>query len=230
MRFLLLTLLLILASCSAENRQTASNSNHKESAPMAAAPAPPKTAAWPNRALEKKTDGVLSQLIHQANLVFKIPESANIDERIHAQLLIDLNSSIEELKAKNTAKGLIITDSFKTTQIVSAKLIAPDFEVTNVESTEQVLVQNQTAEWNWTLKPKSVGTYEVRLTVDAKVEINGREKSAHVQTFDRVVTINVTTQQIITNFIFENWQWLWSTLLVPFALWFYTKVKNKPKK
>ena len=181
---------------------------------------------WPNRNLEKKTDSVLSQLIEQVNVVFKIPDQTQLGDKIKAQLLVDLEKSIEELDQANPIKGAKIVGTFKTSRVITAKLITPDFIVTAVEPEEQVLVPGQTATWNWHLTPKDSGVYDVTLTIDAKVEINSREKTSHIKTFERTVQVTVTPMQIILAFISENWQWLWSTLLVPMFLWFWHSRKK----
>lgn len=181
---------------------------------------------WPNKNLERKTDSVLSQLIEQVNVVFKIPEQTQLGDKIKAQLLVDLEKSIEELDKTNPVKGTTVVGTFKTSRVITAKLIAPDFTVTAVEPEEQVLVPGQTATWNWHLTPKDSGVYDVTLTIDAKVEVNSREKSSHVKTFERTVKVTVTPMQIMLAFIENNWQWLWSALLVPVLLWFWNKRKK----
>jgi hypothetical protein len=229
MKFLLLTLLLTLAACSAEYREVQPKATPAPPPSNEAATKveKPRSENWPNKNLEKKTDSVLEQLINQVSLVFTMPPTANLQDRIRAQLMIDLNKSVDQLVVENKLNSNTITGTFKTTRIVTARLIAPDFDVTAVESAEQVLLDGTTTKWNWELQPKSAGKHIVMLTVDATVEINGRDKTAHIRTFEEQVLIEVTAGQIISTFIANNWQWLWSTLLVPFALWFWRRHLNK---
>lgn len=221
---IILALSTLLASCGAEYRQ--------ELPARQSAPPPANEMLMMERTIKKSTparnttsvDAVMSQLTTQAALAFKIPDTANVSERIRAQLLVDLNKSQDQLAAENTVVGKSIVGTVKTSRIVSARLVAPDFEVTAVEPAEQVLLAGQTAVWNWSLLPRSSGTYDVTLTIDARVEIGGREKTAHVRTFERTVQITVTPTQVMMSFISEYWQWLWSALLIPAAVWLWPRL------
>jgi len=229
-----LSILGILAGCGSEERYLAQpKSTQPKAMPAPPPPAPIQSKSakiakenWPNKSLESKTDNLLSQMVTDANLVFKIPDSVELNNRIRAQLLVDLEKSIEDLQEANTAKGTPITGSVKLSRVITARLIAPDFEVTAIEPEEQALIAGQTATWNWSLLPKASGTYDVTLTIDAKVEVNNREKTAHIRTFERTVKVTVTPTQVIFSFINENWQWLWSALLVPLFLWFWKSNKR----
>lgn len=228
-----LSILGILAGCSSEERYLAQpKPTEPKSMPAPPAPVQSKPAKipkenWPNKSLETKTDNLLTQLMSEANLVFKIPDNVELNNRIRAQLLVDLEKSIDDLEQANTAKGTAITGSVKLSRVITARLIAPDFEVTAIESEEQALIAGQTATWNWYLLPKASGTYDVTLTIDAKVEVNNREKTAHIRTFERTIKVTVTPTQVVFSFITENWQWLWSALLVPMFLWFWKSKKSR---
>lgn len=185
---------------------------------------------WPNKELEKQTNSALSQLVNNASLAFSLPEAANIDQDINAQLIVAIDEAVEKVAKELTVKGTVTTANFKTSRVVTARLVAPDFMVTAVEDEEQVILENRPAVWNWILTPKSAGKYDIMLTVNAKVEVNGKEKTSHIKTFEKKLTIEITHEQIVKRWVKNKWEtfanWIWTVLLVPGFFW----LKNKWQK
>lgn len=192
------------------------------------APVPPLTITTPTirestplqQQTIKKIDDVQTNLFN-ASLAFVLRDKANISEDIKAQLLIDPTTGIEQLEKELTVKGKTVSKKIQVSKIVTAKITAPDFDVTLITPEEQVLSFNKPTEWLWTLSPKSSGKFEVNLSVNAVININGRETSHHLKTFEKTIVVEITTQQIVKNWIAKNWQWVISTLIIPLLLFFF---------
>ena len=49
-------------------------------------------------------------------------------------------------------------------------------------------------------------------------------------TFDRVINVEVTWNQWIFQFFNDDWQWLWTALMVPIGGWLWKRKKgSKPE-
>lgn len=167
---------------------------------------------------EKET---VSSKLFSANLAFAIKDKANIEEDIKAQLLIDPNKSIESLKNDLRVRGQTVVKNIDISEVVKATLTAPEFTVTKITEEEQIISDNKSTEWLWTLKPKSVGIHEINLSVTAIIKVNGRESKHHLKTFEQKVLIEITQQQIIENWLYEHWKWILSTLVFPFIVFIF---------
>jgi hypothetical protein len=79
-------------------------------------------------------------------------------------------------------------------------------------------------EWQWEVKARESGKQNLHLTLTAIV---GSSKRA-IRTFDEVITVEVTATQRLTNFVQNNWQWLWAVIVAP-ALPVIWKTRKRAK-
>lgn len=177
-----------------------------------------------------KGDKDLKQLTENASLAFSMKEQANFHDRIRAQLIVDIDRKSEELVKELTVKGKITKAEMKSTKVIMAELSAPDFEIEPRVQTEQAILEGNPAIFDWYLKPKSKGTFDVTLRVFAKVKIDGSEKSTLIKTFEKVITVEITPQEELIDWAKKKQDnilnWLWTVLLFPGVIW----LKNKFKK
>ena len=62
------------------------------------------------------------------------------------------------------------------------------------DAADQAINLREGARWRWTVTPKVRGTIKATVTLAAPVIINGRESSYTVTSFERTVTVTVTSQ------------------------------------
>lgn len=199
-------------------------------------PSPPKptanarTLAGPGNARNtnprQREDEVVNQL-YSASMAFSAPDKANIKENITIQLLIDPSKEVKELEERLTKPGVRRGAKIKISKVIIATLSAPDFTIEQITPEEQAVAQTAPTEWLWTLIPKTIGSNDVKLTVTAVIKVDGREHKYHIKTYERTIVIEVTPQQIISNWFAKYWQWLFSTLLLPLGLWLYKRRKKE---
>lgn len=194
--------------------------------PMAAPPPPPPLSFPKSQNQNTKSKETVSSKLVNANLAFAIKDQANIKEDIKAQLLIDFNQSTKELEDKLSVKGVKISQPIEISEIVKATITAPNFDISKITEEEQIISDYKPTEWLWILKPKSIGTHEVNLSVTALIKINGKETKHHLKTFDKNILIEITEKQIVVNWVEENWKWLISTLILPLIVFFYKRNKK----
>jgi len=166
-------------------------------------------------------------LLEKATMAFVAPETIKLEKSTEASLVIDLSKDADKIKAE--LEGINkLGEKIEITRIVVAKILAPDFEVIEViNNGRQVLNLSGPTEWRWTLTPKKLGEYKVNVTVSAVIEIGSDRAERLVKVFDQQVTVFVTPADAAKFFFTKNWQWLWSTLVLPLGLWYW---KNRKKK
>lgn len=189
-----------------------------------AAAAPPMMVFGEVQPIMPNPDSILNQMFN-VDMSFVIPLEANIADSLKAELIItpeDIEATIE-----HSIEGVPQEYVVLVTQIVRADLRTDDFEVTNITPIEQVLLKTESTQWMWKLKPINPGEAEVVLTVTAIVKTDLGNSQRQMKSFEKTIDIDITKKQIIIAFIEDNWQWLWSTILVPLGLFAYSLRRNK---
>jgi len=176
----------------------------------------------------KTTDQVLEQL-SSAAIAFNVPEGVNVAEKFRVQVVIDPSKQVGEVVISQ--KGTIVSSKIQVSKIVTVKLIAPAFTVIALGSEEQAISDTAPTTWEWDLSPTKPGNHEIRITVDALVKVDELSANRHIKTFDQSIFINITKQQLVTGWLKEYGQWLWTTILLPvFAYarkWWNERKKKK---
>ena len=170
-----------------------------------------------------------AEVLEKAKIVFEVPETVKLDKSTEAKLIIDIPSDDEVHKkiAGSNKKGEVI----EIQRIVVAKILAPDFDVIEViNDGRQVLNSTGPTEWRWSLTPKKIGEYKVNVTMSAVIEIGSDRAERLVKVYNQEVTVFVTPGDAAKYFFTKNWQWLWSTLILPAGLWFWRNRKKKAAK
>jgi hypothetical protein len=169
----------------------------------------------------------LSSQLFDATIAFVVPNEANVDDSIKVQLLIDINKTTKELEKELTSTGIVYSDQVKISNLVYTKLTAPDFEISQLTPEIQPISSEEITEWLWNLKPKSTGTFDVYLTINAVVKINGKEKQRQIKTFEKQLTIQITKKQKVERWFQHNWQWAWGAILAPIVGFFFLRKKKE---
>ncbi len=202
-----------------------------EDEPKAAAPAAVAVASSPAKTAQEQLEAsAFVNWLNNVRMIFNTPDGVKLGNSAEMQLIIDPSATDAEVKKKLAAEGAD-DQGFTVSRIVVAKVLAPDFEVTEfVEKGRQAVDPNRVTEWRWTLTPKKMGTHKVNISVSAVVEVGGDRAERLVKIFDRDVMIIVSTVDAIKFFLLSYWQWMWSAIILPIGLWFWKHRKKDDKK
>jgi hypothetical protein len=80
-------------------------------------------------------------------------------------------------------------------------------------------------EWVYTVTPLRTGKHSLNLVVSIIKEGNKKET-----VYNDLVYIRSNPKEVIKGFWERNWQWAFSTILIPLIIWFYNKRKKKNEK
>ena len=151
------------------------------------------------------------------NIAFNAPESMTLDDTAHIQLLLSLDKSVEQLRNDVAEAGRKEGATVKVSDIMDARLVGPDFDITAVTPEEQPVTSKGTTEWLWDVKPKTDGDRTLHLTLLAVLEVNGQRASRNIRSFSKDITVSVTPVQWMGRLVSSKWDWLWAAIIVPLA-------------
>ncbi|MGF6444421.1 hypothetical protein [Paraburkholderia youngii] len=201
--------------------------------PAEASPsAPPSTAkaAPASAAFAAATDALVAAM-QPANLAFGVPTAINLDDTPKIDLKIDLHKSKHELEQSVAGEGIPTSDTIKVSESMIAHLTSDDFTITPISPEAQSLSSTATTTWEWEIKPKTWGKLGLKLVLDAELGTGSADKKRFLQAYAKDIEVQVwpVHWRRIQDFATNNWQWLWTALLVPVAAWIYKKQKRKGK-
>ena len=150
-----------------------------------------------------------------------MPARVELGQRIDVRLRVSPRSSETELRQRLQAPGATVdTGTARIAPRMKAQLIVPDgASVAVVGSDEQAVRDDEDTEWRWTVTPGASGDLPIRARLTAPVTIDGKETAFDVRTFEASVTVFVTPTTRVVGFVERNWQWLWTSLLLPVWAW-----------
>jgi len=108
------------------------------------------------------------------------------------------------------------------------------FDVSPNGPQQQLISHARVTTWTWEVTAKQPGTQYLFLSVDAVLTIDGKEGTRNINTFTRKIDVDVTWPETPGEWFqwfkewFENISWLWATVLVPVALWVWSRFRKKP--
>ena len=143
---------------------------------------------------------------------------------------VDIKTIINDVKT--FTENNLHSDSIRISPVMRARLIDPsnglNFIVVSKTNAEQFLEIGDYTRWIWDVTPLNKGTNELSLIVDVMYG----SKSKSYQVYDGFIYVysNETFFQKITKFFIKNWQYILTSLLIPFIGFLYTRYKNKTTK
>jgi hypothetical protein len=190
---------------------------------------PPSPKIQPEFAEERDDVDRILKGLKSGNFAFNVPTTMNLRDTALIQVLLSLETSIDDLKQKIEAAGEKQGARIQVSNRMEARLSGSNFDITAVTPETQAVSQTQITEWKWEVKPRSTGHQQLHLTLSVLLDIDGTSTPKPFDAFDKVIDVEVTWNQQARSFLEKNWQWLWAAVLVPIAGWLWRRKKaSKP--
>jgi hypothetical protein len=170
------------------------------------------------------------------NIAFNSPEEMNVGESKTIRLILSGNQSIQAietaLKKDLGKKDKIFSTPVRISEFMKADLSASesDFKIESWSEPQQAISTNESTEWSWKVTPKKAGKRDIHLKLSVIVKVFDQTSPRTVQIFDKYINVKVTTAQMLSMFISDNWQWLWTTILIPLAPFVWNGSQNRKEK
>ncbi len=179
------------------------------------------------QASEKEMDDFMDQL-DEANIAFNTPLTLNINDVAEIELLLDLKKSIRALSTMIVEPGTVEGATVQVSKTMQAELKSSGFTIVAITPITQAVSQKETTRWKWEIKPLHKGNNNLHLSLTAIVDVgDGEPTQRSIRTFEKNIEVKVRAVQSVGTFMENNWQWLWTTLLVPLLGYFWNKRKRE---
>ena len=175
--------------------------------------------------MDKHTSSVSTTSTNMGHVAYKIPTEMKV--RNTYQVIVRISKSTATIF--ENLNGEVRTATIPVTETMEVKLIDPSpddrkmFDVIADNDPTQLVENNESVtQWSWDVTPIRSG--QAHLKVMIAVITNGNKKETVYQD-----TVNIETNlgKQIPFFFGQYWQWLLSTLVIPFVVWFYNRRKKK---
>lgn len=187
------------------------------SAKHSAGPSGPTLAGEIDQALGK---------LRIANVAFTAPRTMEVHRTAVIQLLISFKEPVSSLQDQLTEIGLRQGVHVHASDRMIASLTGLGFRITSGSPDEQVVGSGAT-EWRWEIEPTAAGRQRLLLTLSAVITVAQSPFARNigrytVRTFEKEIEVENVPSSGGTkarSFMAKNWQWFFSTLLLPIGAW-----------
>jgi len=135
-------------------------------------------------------------------------------------LTISPKASETDLRTRFESAGAAVDVGVaKIAPRMRAQLIVPEgASVAIVGSEERAISDTDDTVWEWNVTPGQTADLPIRARLTAPVTIEGKETPYDVRTFEANVIVFVTPTTCVRDVEENNWQWLWTVVIVPIVL------------
>ena len=191
-------------------------------------PPPPPGPPGPPGPPPDDIDEIL-QGLGLGNVAFNAPRELQSGETAVIELLVSRERPIRELQGEITALGEREGAQIRLSNLIEARLTGLGFKIQAVSDERQPVSRRDITRWRWEIEPVRTGRQRLHLTVSAIVNVGGTESTYTVQTFERVLEIDVAWSDRVSGFLSGNWQWLWTAILLPVGAWLLQRRRRATK-
>jgi hypothetical protein len=131
-----------------------------------------------------------------------------------------------------TIDSKVIIESIRVEPIMSANLISEEgkFTITPSSTETQNIEDKGYTEWAWRIVPLKGGQNFLKLVVKVRIINENGEFFKDITVFDKNIEVKSNVVFSVKTWISNYWQWLITTIIIPFLVWFYKKKSEEKKK
>lgn len=181
-----------------------------------------------------EVDSALGELV-QGRIAFNTPERMQYGDSRSIALVaspaMDADTLSTELRNRIGRADPIEVATLQIAPLMEARLEgAPAFEVTALTPLQQPVSRSAPTEWRWTVRAAQTGRHQLHLTINAIITVGGERYPRSLDVLNRDIEVDITAGQRIGMFLGTNWQWLVGTVVIPLAVWLWSKRRNQPRR
>jgi hypothetical protein len=177
------------------------------------------------KVIQVVNDRVFNQTTNQGVVAYKIPTEMKVRNTYQVLLRI-AKSSVNIYENLN---GEVRTSTLPITETMEVKLIDPSpadgkiFDIIPDNDYAQIVENGNTfTQWTWNVTPLKMGKAQLKIMISIVREGNKKET-----VYQDMVQIKLDIGKEITFFFGKYWQWLSTTLIIPFGIWLYKRHKKE---
>ena len=151
-------------------------------------------------------------IFKEYRIIVRITKEKNISNTLSGISSIDGNVSTSNIQVSNQMEVILKDESSDDD---------PSFKIKQVNSDQQIIDKTDYTEWIFNVTPIKNG--EKRL--DLVISIIKNDHKKQIVYSDKIIVKNSEILKI-ESFWSKYWQWIISTLLIPFIIWLYKRFTN----
>jgi hypothetical protein len=167
---------------------------------------------------------VLNTTTNQGYVAYKIPTEMSI--RSTYQVMVRISKS--SVNIYENLNGEVRTSTIPITQTMEVKVIDPSpadskfFDIVPDNNAVQLIENGEDiTQWTWNVTPIKTGHSNLKIVISIIKDGNKKEI-----VYEDSVRVKMDIGKQVPFFFGKYWQWLLSTLVIPFVIWFYNKRKK----
>jgi hypothetical protein len=181
-----------------------------------------------------EVDTALGELV-QGRIAFNTPERMQYGDSRSIALVaspsMDADTLSSELRNRIGRADPVEVATLQIAPLMEARLEgAPAFEVTALTPVQQPVSRSAPTEWRWTVRAAQTGRHQLHLTINAIITVGGERYPRSLDVLNRDIDVDITAGQRIGMFLGTNWQWLVGTVVIPLAVWLWSKRRTPPRR
>lgn len=159
-------------------------------------------------------DAMVSKL-KSGNIAYNAPESMHYKETRVIELLLSPKESPQLLEAQLTDRRDAVSEKVQhVAPRMEAELTGTGFVIEPIDPDIQFITSLRPTQWRWRVTPSSYGPQQLHLSLSAHLDLEGGGEFV-IDSLDKVINVEITLTEQVTDYVTANWQWLWGTLIVP---------------
>lgn len=181
-------------------------------------PAKPKRAGHKTSSETKRAEG---------RILYSIPDSMTVGKTF--EVFARISHSRDTVTITENITGAVRTNVIPVSEVMEVELVDPgpegdkNFAITKNNDGRQIIEEGETyTEWRWDVTPTKSGSKTLKIVVSV---IRGSERKQTVYVDEVVVKSN--PKLATENFFEKYWQWLTTTIVIPFIVWLYKRRKKE---
>jgi len=120
-----------------------------------------------------------------------------------------------------------IKDTLLVSNKMEAILTGVGFMIEELSQGKQAVSGYRPTEWKWNVTPIRHGIQSLHLSVLAHITVESTETPYVIQSYDRQIDVQITTGQLIWNFINDHLEFVIGALLIPLMGFLYNIIRKK---
>jgi len=178
--------------------------------------------------VDVNNETIYNKTTQMGNVVYKIPNLMHV--RNSYQVLVRISKSeaniYENINGEVSHSKIPITETMQVNLIDDSPTDSKNFDIVKDNDSIQLVDTNGTyTQWTWNVTPIKVGTGKLKVVIS--VIRDGNKKDI---VYEDSVSIKMDLPKQIVFWVNKYWQWLMTSLIIPFVVWLYKKITKDETK
>lgn len=170
----------------------------------------------------------------RGKVAYSVPNEMKVGKLYNVKLRIskikkDVEKQIVSGINSNNVESTIEVLDIRIAPIMSAELLDPNsmLEIKELSTNVQSIDSLGYTEWTWSIMPIKSGDIPLKLIVKVKVKVDGESIYKDIPVLEKIIYTKANVKWNLKNFVSNYWQWLMTTLIIPFITFWWKRRKKK---